>query len=87
MAFGLSTILARQIRKDWASGALYTLAAISAWSRLYKDEHWLTDVLIGGALGYYSATAIWRWYGQRSAVGERLTVVPVGSGFVARLGF
>ena len=59
-AFGISNVVARQIDQTWASVTLYTLATITALSRMYADAHWLTDVLLGSVLGYVISTAIWR---------------------------
>ena len=59
-AFGISNVVARQVDQTWASVTLYTLATITALSRMYADAHWLTDVLLGSVLGYVISTAIWR---------------------------
>ncbi|MGD8868712.1 MAG: phosphatase PAP2 family protein [Gemmatimonadales bacterium] len=59
-AFGISNIVARQIDRPWARVGFYSLATITALSRLYSDSHWLTDVLLGSVLGYVVSTAIWK---------------------------
>lgn len=59
-AFGISNIVARQIDEPWAWVGFYSLATITALSRLYSDSHWLTDVVLGSVLGYVISTAIWR---------------------------
>jgi membrane-associated phospholipid phosphatase len=59
-AFGISTIVARQIDQPWAWVGFYSLATITALSRLYSDNHWLTDVVLGSVLGYVISNAIWR---------------------------
>ncbi len=58
-AFGISNIVARQVDRAWASVTLYTLATITALSRIYADAHWLTDVLLGSLAGYAISTALW----------------------------
>jgi membrane-associated phospholipid phosphatase len=58
-AFGISNIVARQIDQAWASVTLYTLATITALSRLYSDNHWLTDVVLGSVIGYAISTELW----------------------------
>lgn len=58
-AFGISNIVARQIDKGWASVGLYSLATITAFSRMYADRHWLTDVVLGSVAGYAISTALW----------------------------
>ncbi len=62
IAFGISNVVARQIDQGWAYAALFSLAGITAWSRLYADKHWLSDVLAGSLLGYFTSTTVWRWY-------------------------
>jgi len=57
-AVGISTILAKQIDNPWATGILAALAVCTMYSRMYEDAHWFSDVLMGSALGYYSATSI-----------------------------
>jgi membrane-associated phospholipid phosphatase len=58
-AFGISNIVARQVDRTWASVPLYSLATITALSRIYADAHWLTDVLLGSLAGYAISTALW----------------------------
>ncbi len=58
-AFGISNIVARQIDRPWAWVGFYSLATITALSRMYADAHWLTDVLLGSILGYVISTALW----------------------------
>jgi membrane-associated phospholipid phosphatase len=58
-AFGISNIVARQIDRPWAWVGFYSLATITALSRMYADAHWLTDVVLGSILGYVISTALW----------------------------
>jgi len=58
-AFGISNIVARQADQTWVSVGLYSLAAITALSRMYADAHWLTDVVLGSIIGYAISTALW----------------------------
>jgi undecaprenyl-diphosphatase len=60
-AFAVATVLARRWRRTWP--AAFALAAIVAYSRLYLDRHWFTDVLAGAALGALLAgltVELWR---------------------------
>jgi membrane-associated phospholipid phosphatase len=67
IAFGISNIVARQIDQTWAYVSLYSLATITALSRMYADAHWLTDVLLGSIVGYAISTAIWNEHRENSA--------------------
>ena len=51
LSFALSTVLSRRIHNTYASAALYGLASLSAISRVYEDEHWLSDTFLGAAIG------------------------------------
>ena len=37
---------------------LYSIASITAVSRVYHDKHWLSDVIMGGTLGYLIGSKI-----------------------------
>ncbi|MDD5360883.1 MAG: phosphatase PAP2 family protein [Ignavibacteria bacterium] len=53
VAFALSSVLANRIHNVYASIGLYTIAGITALSRIYHDEHWASDVMLGSAIGYF----------------------------------
>ncbi len=61
IAFGISNIVARQIDETWASVGFYSLATITALSRMYADAHWLTDVILGSIAGYVMSEVLWEW--------------------------
>jgi membrane-associated phospholipid phosphatase len=68
IAFALATTLADDIDRTWATVGLYTLASGVAWSRLNDDQHWLSDVAAGAALGIVSAKVVngrWRLFHLR----------------------
>ena len=54
-AFALATSLGDAIDKTWARVGLYGLAAGTGWARLAEEQHWLTDVMAGAAVGIVSA--------------------------------
>jgi membrane-associated phospholipid phosphatase len=52
-AFSVATVVARRYRNHrWAPYAAYGLAAAVGFSRLSLSAHFLSDVFMGGALGY-----------------------------------
>ena len=75
-AFALATTLGDAIDKPWARVALYTLAAGTGWARMTEEEHWLSDVLAGAAIGIVSAKFI---SGRMTIFGVRAPQVIVGS--------
>ena len=46
VAFHFS-VLAKRIKKTWVSIGLYGLAAGCGISRMYTNEHWISDVVLG----------------------------------------
>jgi membrane-associated phospholipid phosphatase len=52
-AFALASLISSVYRdKIWVGIVSYTLATGVAWSRVYENKHWPSDVLIGAALGF-----------------------------------
>jgi membrane-associated phospholipid phosphatase len=47
-AFTVSAVLAARIDNPWATAGLYGLAASTALSRIYSNNHWFSDVVFGG---------------------------------------
>jgi membrane-associated phospholipid phosphatase len=82
-AFALAASLADDIHSVPADVALYGLAAGTAWSRLNDDDHWLSDTVLGAAIGVASAKLVsgrWRLFRIRP---PRFLVSPSGAAVVA----
>ena len=45
--------------------ATYTLAAGTAYARMYRDAHWLSDVTMGAGIGIVGGLAVTRWHATR----------------------
>jgi membrane-associated phospholipid phosphatase len=68
VAFALATSLADDLHNAWAAAGLYAVAAGTAWSRVYDERHWASDVIFGAALGITTAKVVsgrWRIFGLR----------------------
>jgi len=81
-AVTVSTVLALQIDNTWASVGLYTLALTTPVSRMYADKHWLSDVLAGSVLGYFSAQSLWKWRHEGEGSSHRIALMPIPNGIV-----
>lgn len=71
LAFSFATALSQEIHKPWATVGLYTLATGTAWARVYDNRHWVSDVVVGAAVGVASAklaTGRWTIFGLRAPV-------------------
>lgn len=56
LAFALSTVLSRNTPSQTWKIIAYLPAALTAFSRVYQDHHWISDCLLGGIVGYAVAT-------------------------------
>jgi len=58
VAFAMSSVLASRLSNDWASIGLYGLAGLTSVSRVYHDAHWVSDVVLGSAIGAFIGKAV-----------------------------
>ena len=70
VAFAAVTPFAQEYDAPW----LYGLAAASSMGRAAGRQHWVSDVVAGGVLGY--AMGSWLWQSQRNNPGSGLAVAP-----------
>lgn len=52
-AFALSTVMSRQAKTLVWKILAYLPAGLTMFSRIYQDRHWLSDEIIGAAVGYF----------------------------------
>jgi len=67
-AFGFAASLADDVHPVWAKVGLYALATGTAWSRVYNNKHWTSDVVAGALVGITSAKLVsgrWQAWGIR----------------------
>lgn len=64
-AFVVSSVLAKRISNPYVSSGLYAMAFFTGGQRIYSDNHWLSDVIMGAILG----TFIGRSVGHNDASG------------------
>ena len=78
VAFAFSGVLAERIKNTWASIGLYGLAAACGVSRMYTDEHWVSDVFFGAILSVSVSHSLVRWFesGEDSSCQSGLRIVP-----------
>ncbi|MHA1113493.1 MAG: phosphatase PAP2 family protein [Alphaproteobacteria bacterium] len=52
-SFAVATVFASAYEDEWAVQAgAYGLAALVSWSRVHDNRHWISDVFLGGAIGF-----------------------------------
>jgi len=52
IAFSLSTVLSENINSDILKILVYLPAFVTAYSRISYNNHWLSDVFLGGIIGF-----------------------------------
>ncbi len=67
VAFAFATALDRETDSPWVPALAYPAAAAVGWSRLEDDRHWLSDVVAGAALGWWSANKVESFVRTRGA--------------------
>ncbi|HOW32051.1 MAG TPA: phosphatase PAP2 family protein [Bacteroidales bacterium] len=61
LAFSVAAILASEYSETvWVPALAYSLAAGTAFSRIYHDKHWASDVFIGSVFGWATGRFIWK---------------------------
>jgi len=60
IAFTLATALAMEFPdQKWVGPVAYSIASLTAISRVYNNRHWTSDVLVGAALGHFVTKAVY----------------------------
>jgi len=85
-AWSLATVIASRYPHSFAIGALsYTAATLCGLSRVTEKDHWLSDVLVGAALGYAIGRLVVRNHDRRLQVMPRASSNSVALGVVYSL--
>lgn len=59
--FTVATALALEFRDTkWVPPLVYTIATLTAVSRLYENKHWSSDVYVGAAIGHFVTKALYK---------------------------
>lgn len=68
VVFSLAATVSDAVGNTWVSVGLYSGAVVNAWSRVYGERHWFSDVALGALYGVTAAKVIngrWRIFGWR----------------------
>lgn len=70
-AFSVATAFALQYKDvKWVPWVAYSLASLTALSRLYDDRHWVSDVVIGASVGHFITKGIYKLDERRKNEGR-----------------
>lgn len=53
LAFAVSSVMANYLDNIYWKVGWYTVASLVGTARIYHDKHWLSDVVMGSAIGYF----------------------------------
>ena len=73
-AFSLAWVLGARWRRGFP--VFLALALLVAFSRMYLNRHFLSDVVVGALIGVICAWAVARWLPLRRRAAERRTATP-----------
>lgn len=62
IAFAVATSLASETKDHWTDAVFYTAGTLTAFARINDDKHWLSDTVLGAAVGIVSARLVQRWH-------------------------
>jgi membrane-associated phospholipid phosphatase len=66
LAFAVSSVMANYLDNIYWKVGWYTVASLVGTARIYHDKHWLSDVIMGSAIGYFIGDYVSKDPGNRS---------------------
>jgi membrane-associated phospholipid phosphatase len=66
LAFAVSSVMANYLDNIYWKIGWYTIASLVGTARIYHDKHWLSDVFIGSAIGYFIGNYVSKDPGNRA---------------------
>jgi membrane-associated phospholipid phosphatase len=85
--FSLMTVLARQYDHWWIKFPAYFFAFSVGFERIQSNDHWPSDVLIGGLIGYSTATMLVNKYKGEAKTGFSFVPAVYPNGIGLRFSF
>jgi membrane-associated phospholipid phosphatase len=77
LSFCTATMIFLHSHKKWWVGVLgYTMATGIGVSRMQKEKHWASDVIVGATVGTAVASFVYRQQQKRRENNQKLTVIP-----------
>jgi membrane-associated phospholipid phosphatase len=77
-SFAIASVLAATSESKLAKLAYYAAATFVGFSRIYKDKHWASDIVLGAAVGELCGQVVTRYHVEQG--GKRVSIVPMVTG-------
>ncbi len=77
-SFAMASVLSATSESLVAKISYYAVATFVGFSRIYKDKHWASDVVLGAAVGELCGRVVTRYHGEHA--GTQLVVAPSVTG-------
>ena len=63
--FAAATTISDSYTESWVSYTCYSLASLTAISRITESTHWISDCFVGAIIGFYGTKLVEKWnYGS-----------------------
>jgi membrane-associated phospholipid phosphatase len=88
VATSTSLVLANRINNVIAKGVLYSMGILAGVSRLYSDNHWLSDIFLGGSLAAAVTHSAMNWHEDiknNQKTGLEIRLLPLNNGIALNL--
>lgn len=85
LAFAYSTVMANEIDNIFWKIGWFSAAGLVGYSRIYHNQHWVSDVLMGAAIGYFSGEFVSDH--NKNDDNSQLSFYPLPNGFALQLRF
>jgi membrane-associated phospholipid phosphatase len=85
VAFSLASAVSEEARTPWVTALAYGGAAAVAWSRVYEDKHWTSDVAAGALIGIVAGRGTVRLLHRPRGEGDPPTVAFGPGGIAVRI--
>ena len=86
LAFAYSTVMANEVDNVFWKIGWYSLAGLVGYARIYNNQHWFSDVLMGAAIGYFSGEFV-NNHNSNENEQTQLNLFPMPNGIAVQLRF
>lgn len=86
LAFAYSTVMANEVDNVFWKIGWYSLAGLVGYSRIYHNQHWYSDILMSGTIGYFSGEFV-NNHNPTEKETTQINLFPAPNGFAIQIVF